>query len=316
MAASLKMVALGWAIKVRSAAVCVFRWWRPAYWTWLAISLCPVAYFLPHYLLSSGHHPPVGTYIAIMGALAVAVAFRKEPPPFEKAAWIILITIVMVAEIKDLYIADDEQARKLKEIDQRLDATSQGLDETSVRLGTATDSLRGISNGITEAANKSQAQFNTTMSEMTGGSSYIFLDPIGEVTGKPLETDIGDIRKGMMVLNTGLSISGKYPLHDVDVDICGPRGCSDTYYGTVLPRSAIIKAIELGFYPIEDQEYWSIWINTSNGVYYQHIFLLKDGDKWLSAHRLYKGSSRGKMIRKWHQAGFPENVSDVPESKR
>jgi hypothetical protein len=250
-----------------------------------------------------------------MGGLAAAVTFRKDPSLPEKAAWILLITIVMVAEIQNLYVADAEQAGKFEAIGKELDATRKGLDNTVIRLDATATSLQDISSGITEAANKSQARFNTTMSEMTGGSSYVFLDPMGEVTGTPAEIDIRNIRKGMMGLEVGLSISGKYPLHDVDLNICGPAGCSDTYYGTVLPSSSILKSIELGFYPIEDHEYWSIWINTSNGVYYQHIFLLKVGDKWLSACRLYKGSTRGKLIRRWHQAGFPESVSDVSWDK-
>jgi hypothetical protein len=92
-----------WNIQLRS-------WWKAEYWAYTALILCPIAFFLPRYLLSVGHHPPVGTYIAILGGLAAAVTFRKDPPLKEKAAWIMLIALVMKAEISNLYLADKEQA--------------------------------------------------------------------------------------------------------------------------------------------------------------------------------------------------------------
>jgi hypothetical protein len=70
------------------------RTWLPNYWTWIALSLCPVAFLLPRYLIKHGHHPPVGTYIAILGGLAAAVTLREHPPVKEKAAWIMLITSI------------------------------------------------------------------------------------------------------------------------------------------------------------------------------------------------------------------------------
>lgn len=284
-------------------------WIREHFWLLVAVALWPVGLLLPYYLASRGHHPPVGTYIAIMGILAAAVTLRKDPPVKEKAAWILLMALVMVAEIRNLYVADAEQAEKFDVISNSLKATKTGLDNTVEGLTATANRLDGISSGISEAANKSQAQFNATMSEMTGGSSYLFVDPTGNVWG-PVGIDVGDIKKGMMGFSASLSFHGKYSLHDVAVDICGPAGCSYTYYGTVLAIHSGEHAIEFRFYPIEDKEFWSVWINTSNGVYYQSIFLLKVGNTWVSACRLYKGSPRGKLLKRWHQAGFPDNVSD------
>jgi len=289
-------------------------WIREHFWLLVAVALWPVGLLLPYYLASSGHHPPVGTYIAIMGILAAAVTLRKDPPVKEKAAWILLMALVMVAEIRNLYVADAEQAGKFDAISDSLKATKTGLDKTVEGLTEAANRLDGISSGISEAANKSQTQFNDTMSEMTGGSSYLFVDPTGNVGG-PVGIDIGDIKKGMMVLSASLSFHGKYSLHDVAIDTYGPIGSSYTYYGTVLARHSVEHAIELGFYPIENKEYWQVWINTSNGMYYQSIFLLKVDNKWVYACRLYKGSPKGKLLKRWHQAGFPDNVSDVWWSK-
>lgn len=99
----MKLFSSSWRSKLRSR-------WKPVYWwTALAVCLCPTAYFIPRYLSEAGHHPPVGTYIAVLGGLAAAVTFRKEPSVGEKAAWIVLISLLAVAEIRNLYVVDKEQ---------------------------------------------------------------------------------------------------------------------------------------------------------------------------------------------------------------
>lgn len=72
-------------------------------WPILAVLLWIPAFSVPLYLSRYGHNPPVGVYVAIMGVAAAAATFRKEPTLKEKAAWIILITLLMYAEIKGLY---------------------------------------------------------------------------------------------------------------------------------------------------------------------------------------------------------------------
>jgi hypothetical protein len=54
-------------------AVVLRSWLRQNYWALLAALLFSVALTLPSYLVRHGHHPPVGTYIAIMGCLVSRV---------------------------------------------------------------------------------------------------------------------------------------------------------------------------------------------------------------------------------------------------
>jgi hypothetical protein len=81
------------------------------------------------------HNPPVGVYIAIMGLVAACVSLRKEPSRIEKFLWIIVMTVLMVAEIRNLYIADADQVAKFTQISYALDATKNGLGAISVSLG-------------------------------------------------------------------------------------------------------------------------------------------------------------------------------------
>lgn len=178
---------------------------------WLAVCLWPVAIFVPHYLLAGGHHPPVGTYIAIMGGLAAAVTLREKPSLPEKAAWIFLIALVMVAEIRNLYIADAEEAAKFDTIGKGLDATKRGLDGTVAALNAAADSLSGISDEITSAATKSQQGFSSTMAKVadvinteTGGNSFCYLD------FEPIATPIPPNFTTVVAVRIG-----KYPVREV-----------------------------------------------------------------------------------------------------
>jgi hypothetical protein len=109
----------------------------PSSWLWRTLWFLiaiPSAWLIPKYLIDSGHHVPVGVYIAIMGGVVAVAAFRKEPGAFEKAAWIVLITLLIRAEIKNLYIADEIQARTFQRIAHGLQETSTRLEDTSNRI--------------------------------------------------------------------------------------------------------------------------------------------------------------------------------------
>lgn len=85
------------------------------------------AFFVPRYLLKTGHNPPVGVYIAVMGLAAVVVTFREKIRASEKAAWIVLITLLVFAEITNLYVADADQLAKFSKVSDALDPTQKGL---------------------------------------------------------------------------------------------------------------------------------------------------------------------------------------------
>jgi hypothetical protein len=106
--------------------------------------------------------------MGIVGVLAASVTFRKEPSNKEKAAWIVLLTILMIADIRALYVADAEQvktfngisvslsdtARKLGLVAQGLQATAEGIKITSSKMDTAIDN--------------SKQQFDATTAEIGG----------------------------------------------------------------------------------------------------------------------------------------------------
>ena len=167
------------------------------YWEVVALLLLCVAIVVPHYFIKCGHHPPVGTYIAIMGALAAAVTFRKDPPSLEKAAWIFVITTLMFAEIRNLYVADHEQAQTFTTITDELKLTKQGLDNTAKGLSATANSLRGISG------------------ESTGGDSFCYVDV---ASSGPNQIAVHLLREG------------RYPLFHVDVVLndvtSGKKPCS------------------------------------------------------------------------------------------
>jgi hypothetical protein len=98
----------------------------------LALVACSVlAYYVPHYLFSHGHRPPVGVYVAVMGLVIAIMAIHTEPGKIEKFLWIIFATMLMVAEIQNLYKASDEQNKTFSKINGSLDKTEQGLDKTA-----------------------------------------------------------------------------------------------------------------------------------------------------------------------------------------
>jgi hypothetical protein len=93
----------------------------------------------------------VGAYIAFLGALAAAVTLRKEPSLGEKACWIIAITILMVAEVNNLYVEADRQRQESKKVSDALDKTNLELTHTLEGLTAVVAQLKGVSSGITEA---------------------------------------------------------------------------------------------------------------------------------------------------------------------
>lgn len=102
--------------------------------TLLLLAAIPVAYLVPEHLIQSGYHVPVGVYIAIMGVVVAATTFINEPSALEKVAWIALITLLMYAEIRNLYVADAEQAKTFTTITSGLQETSTQLESTSNRI--------------------------------------------------------------------------------------------------------------------------------------------------------------------------------------
>jgi hypothetical protein len=223
--ARVRLVLLRWRIRLGAVL--------PIYSKWVAVSLWPVAYFVPPYLLKIGHHPPVGMYIAIMGVLAAMVSLRKEPSPTEKAAWIVLITLVMIAEVRNLYVADREETDKFTAIQNGLELTNEGLAKTATALGTTATTLHGISGDISKESKQSQAQFGATIEKLNkgidaeiGGSSFAYVEfygypPLDAMLKKHGDTPLYDLNvkvteiahcENQPILSPGVPCSSHYSL--------------------------------------------------------------------------------------------------------
>jgi hypothetical protein len=112
-------------------------------WTVIAAVCLVLGVSVAFYLSIGSHRAPVGVLVAIMGLVAAAVTFRHRPERTEKACWIALMIVLLVAEIRNLYIADAEQTAKLEKV--------------SGDLTTAVSSI------------------NKTANNVTGGNSYTYL---------------------------------------------------------------------------------------------------------------------------------------------
>jgi hypothetical protein len=163
-----------------------------------------------------------------------------------------------------------------------------------------------IAKGIDTTIENSQRQFEVTVSELTGGSSYFYYEC--QMLAGPIEIDIPGAKKGSMLLNAYPRLTGSYSLHNLHVEAIGPTGRLPSIdYGTFAPgelgRSRY--GLSLPFLPDKPKQFFSIFINSSNGSYGQVILVEKIDDKWLWASRLYKGASH-KPFRTWAAKGFPK----------
>lgn len=212
--------------------------------TWFRVAAAAVAVcaYIPHYVATHGIQVPVGVYVVALGGLAAAVTLRKEPSTREKALWIIAITILMVAEIQNLYVEADRQHKEAKVISDSLEATKKGLGKTLDGLTDVVGQLDGISGDIDTATKNSQTQFGKTMSQfndvtksqeaiaattkenldqITGGDQYFYVTAFPALDwGNPPTWPPHGIKDTYTLT---LRNSGEIPFYHVDIRIhCCP----------------------------------------------------------------------------------------------
>ncbi len=110
----------------------------------------------------------------------------------EKAAWVALISSLMFAEIRNLYVADEEQTAAFSAINAGLNKTKLGLDQTVTNLGIMGDKLKEISGHVDIGAQSSQQAAETAtdaINTITGGKGFCYItlsrvDMFGKDTGK------------------------------------------------------------------------------------------------------------------------------------
>ncbi len=204
--------------------------------------------------------------------------------------------VLLVAEIRNLYVTDEKQAQTFSNISQSLDVTKKGLESTQKGIEAAADRIQETVTGV-----------NTLYSEITGANSYLYLD-ISFIAG-PLGMDAGILKKGMMVGGTIPKFVGKYPLHNVFLSEFGPLGYgSQIDYGTIFPNEIGRPRSypQIYFYPDKPKQLFFFFITTSNGSYGEVVLVKKFGDKWLWACRFSK-SGHKKPIRTWSAPEFPKD---------
>ena len=113
-------------------------------WTWLILA-CGVVGCSQYWL--SDAHPPVGTYVAILGAVAAVMALREKPGKWEKASWLFIMFSFAVLEIFNLYRDRAEHDK------QQAETRNEEL-----------KSFKKIAEGVDSAIKESQRQFAITTS--------------------------------------------------------------------------------------------------------------------------------------------------------
>ena len=128
-----------------------------------------LGFYFPRWAAQHGLHVPVGVYVAIMGLVTAAMTFHEKPSRAEKFGWLVFATSLMVAEIRNLYIADHEQAQVFSGISDSLTKTKDGLDATA----------KGIQDSNVRAKEQFEEMtrgFQEDMNTVTGGNSFCYFD--------------------------------------------------------------------------------------------------------------------------------------------
>lgn len=290
-------------------------------WLRIAIAAILLCLYVPYYLAVRGIQPPVGVYIAVLGGLAAGVTLRREPSVREKACWIIAITILMLAEVRNLYVEADRQHQGAKKVSDALDLTNQGLKKTLDGLSVVVGQLGGISGGITDATTKSTTQFNTTTSKLTeainmetGGNGFCYLLPTGVMN----ETEVQAV----------VILVGHYPLYNVGMRVVDAKFIKmsksvlqsdilSTQIGDLSPPgSAYEFGTTLKFKVPGDYQELNIFFSGKNGRWTQLWRLQKVNGQWESAI-LVTGNldqrhyPKGAILKRWVTKGFPaQRIAD------
>jgi hypothetical protein len=96
-------------------------------------------------------HPPVGTYIAILGLLAAIVAFFEKPTTLEKAVCVFAFCILTVFEISNLY--KERESLEIKEHENRIQEAA---------------AIKSIIDGLQQSNQANQIRFNETIAGVKG----------------------------------------------------------------------------------------------------------------------------------------------------
>jgi hypothetical protein len=270
-------------------------------WTRAALVSCVLTLFITICLYKTKHTPPVGVYIAIMGLVAACVTFRKEPRRSEKFCWILVMTVLMVAEINNLYIAEADQLLKFQQTSGALDDTKSGLEATK-------NGLERTSSGLSSTA----ADLKDLIGKTTGGASYLWYEPTVMAIGE----NALEGYKNTVIVNAFPRVFGHYSLPFAHVEVVGPEGWvfggaspnPSLEYQAIGPNELLRSRQGMSVkYPQakHTNDTIHVLINTSNGSYEELIRVEKIGEKWVFGARLYKVGKKAPL-RTVTSSGFPK----------
>jgi len=252
--------------------------------------------FLGWSLLWWRYPPAPGKAVLLLAVVAAIVTIQPQMTDNHRVVWLVIVFVLFFVEFRAI-----NRDRDLHDKEQ---ANARAVE---------TQNFRDIGDGIKQAIQESQRQFDATMksmkglwSETTGGNSYIYFDV--SFVGGPIEIEVPGVHKGEMVSNGFPKFVGTYPLHNVFVAVLGPRGWLPSIdYGTIFPNELgrPRQGLTLTFLPDRPKQRFNLFINTSNGSYSQDILFLKVAGKWLWASHFYKYGMK-KPIRVWAVPGFPK----------
>jgi hypothetical protein len=207
------------------------------------------AWAVPSWAAKYGHWPPVGVYIAIMGLAVALMALPKEPKPWEKFLWIIVITALMVAEIRNVYRTDADQAQTFQTILCGLRETNRGLSETANGIKATVQEIQAASLKIDAVGNLAKEN----LENVTGGKSFAHITPQIWSGSEPIRLSI--YNDGEQTL-TGVTVVIRTP--EAWDFVRNPDGiyqaeASPANIGTLHTRE--LKILDRTINPVENREY-------------------------------------------------------------
>lgn len=246
-------------------------------------------------------HPPVGTFIALLGAVGILVPWLFRSPEEmkrgEKALWTLLVFVLLLLEIRTLYRDREEhdaevahaeclQLQSLKDIE----ADSQRhFDATMGRVGQVFDKTEKAADTATEA-----------VTEITGGTNFAYVAPSPKLTraagfSMSVVNDGGTALTGVTV--TIARIDKKCRLFPPDFYCvpwsAGPGLMEPILMGTVGPHawSVLPKLMIPDLSMSGDEDRYRIKISAQNGMVYEYVAFrrARDNNGWAFRYVVFRG---------------------------